>query len=71
MAYLKMKNYANVIEDANKAIELEKDYVKAYHRRGKAYFACKRWADAIKDFQFILEKNPGDQDINQSLKEAR
>ena len=71
MAYLKMKNYANVIEDANKAIELEKDYVKAYHRRGKAYFACKRWADAIKDFQFILEKNPDDQDINQSLKEAR
>jgi len=36
---LKLKNYGNVIMDANKAIELKPGYLKAFHRRGKAYAA--------------------------------
>ena len=69
--YLRMKNYARCIEDADKPIEMEPEYVKAYHRRGKAYLATNKFELAIRDFQFILEKNPDDQDINQSLKSAR
>ena len=66
-----MKNYAKCIEDSNKTLELEPDYVKAYHRRGKAYLACNKFELAIPDFQYILEKNPDDQDINASLMQAR
>ena len=34
---LKLRQYQGVIQDANKAIEIDQDYIKAYHRRGKAY----------------------------------
>lgn len=71
MAYLRLKNFAKCIEDADKTIELEPDYVKAYHRRGKAYLSTNKFELAIRDFQFILEKNPDDKDINASLKQAR
>ena len=71
MAYLRNKNYARCIEDANTTISMESDYVKAYHRRGKAYLATNKFELAIRDFQYILEKNPDDKDINASLKTAR
>jgi len=47
-----------VIDDANEALKLNPDFVKAYHRRGKAYAAMNKLEIAIKDFQFILEKEP-------------
>ena len=50
---------------------MEPDYVKAFHRRGKAYLATHKWELAIRDFQYILEKSPEDKDINASLKQAR
>jgi len=37
MAYLKLRNYDKTIEDANSALKLKPGYLKAYHRRGKAY----------------------------------
>ena len=60
MAYLRLKNYARCIEDADKTLEMEPEYVKAFHRRGKAYLATNKFELAIRDFQFILEKNPDD-----------
>jgi len=41
LVYLKLKDYSNVIKDCTKAIEIQNDYHKAYHRRGKAYFSLK------------------------------
>ena len=37
MANLKLRNYKKVIEDANDALRLKPAYLKAHHRRGKAY----------------------------------
>lgn len=51
MAYLKMKLYKNAIEDSNSALELKPGYLKAIHRRGKAYAAIGEYENAIKDFQ--------------------
>ena len=45
--------------------------MKAYHRRGKAYLATKKYELAIKDFQYILEKEPDNKDMNACLMEAR
>ena len=58
LAHLYLKEYSRVIEDSNKAIKLDADYIKAYHRRGKAYVAMNKLELAVKDFQFILEKEP-------------
>jgi hypothetical protein len=45
--------------------------LKAHHRRGKAYAALNKHADAIKDFQLILEEEPENKDVNKDLKDAR
>ena len=50
MAYLRIKNYARCIEDADKTLSMEPDYVKAFHRRGKAYLATNKFELAIRDF---------------------
>lgn len=71
MAYLKTKEYARALEDAEAAIKLKEDYVKAYHRRGKAYLALNKVEMAIRDFQFILEKEPHNKEAMQEIKNAR
>lgn len=50
LAHLYLKEFARVIEDADKAIKMKPDYIKAYHRRGKAYVAVNKIDLAIKDF---------------------
>jgi tetratricopeptide (TPR) repeat protein len=50
MAYLKLKNYNQVVDDANAALKIDSKYLKAYHRRGKAYFELRKYDQAIKDF---------------------
>lgn len=50
LAYLKTKEYARALEDADTAIKLKSDYLKAYHRRGKAYAALNKLELAIRDF---------------------
>jgi serine/threonine-protein phosphatase 5 len=71
MAYLKTKEYARALEDADQAIKIKEDYVKAYHRRGKAYLSLNKIEMAIRDFQFILEKEPHNKEAMQELKGAR
>ena len=71
MAHLKVKEYARALEDAEAAIKLKDDYVKAYHRRGKAYMAMNKVEMAIRDFQYILEKEPHNKEAMQEIKNAR
>ena len=60
-----------MVDDANAALKIDSKYLKAYHRRGKAYFELRKYEQAIKDFQYILEREPDNKDINQSLMDAR
>ncbi len=50
LAHLYQKEYARVLDDANEAIKLNPDFIKAYHRRGKAYSSLNKLDLAIKDF---------------------
>lgn len=70
MANLRLKRYGQVIEDSNEALRIDPNYIKAHHRRGKAYLATKKYELAIKDFQIILAKE-NDKDINKDLMDAR
>jgi tetratricopeptide (TPR) repeat protein len=71
MAHLKKKNFKSVIADADKAISLKPGYLKAFHRRGKAYAGLARHEEAIKDFQYILEEEPENKDVNKDLMNSR
>lgn len=50
LAYLKMKKFGSCIDDAERCLALDKNYLKAYHRRGKALLSCGRYEEAIEDF---------------------
>jgi tetratricopeptide (TPR) repeat protein len=71
MAYIKMKDYRKAIDDANTALEMKPGYLKAFHRRGKAYAALNEHDLAIKDFQTILESEPENKEVNKDLMAAR
>ena len=71
MAYLKQKLYKNAMDDATKAIKLKPGYLKAHHRRGKALVGMKFYEKAIKDFQYILEEEPDNKDVNKDLQDCR
>lgn len=71
MANLKLRNYKKVIEDANDALRLKPAYLKAHHRRGKAYAGLNQYEMAIVDFQYILEEEPDNKDVNRDLMDAR
>jgi small glutamine-rich tetratricopeptide repeat-containing protein alpha len=70
LVYLKMKNYNQCMLDCNKALELKSDYLKAYHRRGKALFALNDFKGAYDDFKVIMEREPDNSEVNGDLKEA-
>ncbi|KAM3143964.1 hypothetical protein pb186bvf_004015 [Paramecium bursaria] len=71
LVHLKLKEYQKVIDDCNKTLEIQKDYIKAYHRRGKAYFALQNFTNAYLDFKYIIEKEPETSEVNGELRECR
>ena len=70
MVNLKLEKYAEAIHDANKALEIDADYVKAYHRRGKAYLATGQNEQALHDFEQCIARSPNDAEILECLGEA-
>ena len=67
MAYIKLKDFTKAIEDANTAIKIKPEYLKAYHRRGTAYSSINKFDMAIRDFQYILEKEPENREAIKDL----
>lgn len=61
-ASLKLENYGIAIIDAKAAIDIDPTYIKAYYRRGCAYFALNHLSDAIKDFKKVCKIVPKDKD---------
>ena len=43
--------------DCTQSIHLDPSYVKAYHRRGTARFALKKYKEAQQDFEAVLARD--------------
>ena len=61
--HLKMENFGYALADANKAIEIDPDYIKAYYRRASAFLFLRKYDDALKDLNFLNSKIPNNPDI--------
>ncbi|KAK9467449.1 Metallo-dependent phosphatase-like protein [Lipomyces arxii] len=59
-ASIKNESYGAAIVDATNAIKLNPDYIKSYYRRAVAYTAILRPKDALKDFNTVVQRAPGD-----------
>ncbi|XP_076350616.1 dnaJ homolog subfamily C member 7-like isoform X3 [Tachypleus tridentatus] len=54
---LKMNRINEAVEDYSKAIQLDKEYVKAYLRRAKCYMDTHKYEEAVRDFETLYQKN--------------
>ena len=71
MAYLKLEEYSKVIEDADAALKLKPGYLKAYHRKGKAYGCLELYEKAVENYLVILEEEPSQADVLKDLEIAK
>jgi len=59
------------ILDSNKAIEIDKEYLKGYYRRASANLLLGHWEDAIDDLEFLSKKLPDEQNLKDKIIKAK
>ncbi|CAH1790760.1 unnamed protein product, partial [Owenia fusiformis] len=69
-AYLKTECYGYALTDANKALELDRTYLKAYYRRASANMALGKFKLALKDFEAVSKAKPNDKDAKKKYDEC-
>ncbi|XP_074126782.1 RNA polymerase II-associated protein 3 isoform X3 [Sminthopsis crassicaudata] len=67
-AFFRMKKFAVAESDCNLAIALNRNYTKAYVRRGAARFALQKLEDAKEDYEKALELEPNNFEAKNELK---
>lgn len=67
---LRMEEEGAALADANKALELDPTYMKAYYRRASAQIQLGQLKPALRDIQLVLKKT-GDANAKQKEKECR
>lgn len=70
LAYIKVENYGLAQQDADRAIEADPNYAKAYYRRASANFALNHFKAARKDFRMVVKLAPKDRDARAKLNEC-
>jgi len=66
-----MENFGLAIEDANQAIKIDPDYIKAYYRRASASLVLCHYDDAIEDLKLINARFPNDKGLLDKLNLAK
>ncbi|KAM4677899.1 RNA polymerase II-associated protein 3 isoform 1-T3 [Discoglossus pictus] len=67
-AFFRLKKYAVAESDCNLAIALNRNYAKAYARRGAARLALKNLQGAQEDYEKVLELDPNSFEAKNELK---
>ncbi|XP_063303023.1 RNA polymerase II-associated protein 3 [Pelobates fuscus] len=67
-AFFRLKKYAVAESDCNLAIALNRNYAKAYARRGASRFALKNFQGAKEDYEKVLELDPNNFEAKNELK---
>lgn len=65
----KMGLLTEAMQNINKSIEFNSNYLKAYFRRGLIYFEKKNFDEALKDFKKVLELDPSYRDAQVKINE--
>nr|CAG4646933.1 EOG090X03S1 [Megafenestra aurita]SVE92305.1 EOG090X03S1 [Megafenestra aurita] len=69
-AYLRTECFGYALEDASKAISLDKTYVKAYYRRAASNMALGKAKLALKDYETVFKARPNDKDAKLKFNEC-
>lgn len=68
---IKLENFGLALADANKAIEIDKTYAKAYYRRASAYLCLRKFDDALKDLLYLNQIFPNNDDLTQKINNTK
>lgn len=71
MASLKSELYGSALEDADKALEMDSNYVKGYYRRAAANMALGRYKKALRDYEIVKVSRPNDKDALEKYTECQ
>ncbi len=55
IANLRLENFGYALSDANRAIECDRTYLKAYYRRAAAHMALGKYKLALKDYERVYK----------------
>ena len=69
--YMKDSEFIKAMTDMNKAIELNPDYAKAYHRRGNIKTSLEDYDEALQDYYKVKEMNPSYPGIDSLIASAQ
>ena len=69
-AYLKTECFGYALNDASKAIELDRNYVKGYYRRAAANMSLGKFKLALKDYEAVMKARPSDRDAKLKFTEC-
>nr|XP_020651180.1 RNA polymerase II-associated protein 3 isoform X2 [Pogona vitticeps]XP_020651182.1 RNA polymerase II-associated protein 3 isoform X2 [Pogona vitticeps] len=67
-AFFRLKKYSVAESDCNLALALDKNYTKAYSRRGAARLALKNFEGAKEDYEKVLELDPDNFEAKSELR---
>lgn len=65
--HLELQSFKEAAKDCSSAIDIDGSYLKAWHRRAKAYEGLDDMDHALRDFQKISELNPEDPIAKKSI----
>lgn len=68
---LKLGDASGAVEDCEEVLELDKNSVKAYYRRGQASVSMKDYDKAMSDFQSALKLEPNDKGIRNEIAKVK
>jgi len=71
IAHLKNESFGTALQDANKAIDLDPKYLKAYYRRASASMAMGKFKEALRDYELVAKHKSNDPDLRKKLTECR
>ena len=66
-----MGNPSESLADAQKALELDPSYTKAYSRLGHAYFSLEQFEESVEAYQKALDADPTNSTLRASLAAAK
>ncbi|XP_014208354.1 serine/threonine-protein phosphatase 5 [Copidosoma floridanum] len=70
-AYIRTECFGYALSDADKALELDKNYIKGYYRRADAYMSLGKYKDALKNYQLVTKIRPNDKDAKLKFTECQ
>ncbi|KAK3093281.1 hypothetical protein FSP39_013620 [Pinctada imbricata] len=70
-AHLRTESFGLALQDAAKALAIDRGYIKAYYRRASANMALGKFKVALKDFEAVAKIRPNDKDAKAKFNECK